>query len=94
MGSLVHDLGLARGDFGRAGELRFRVRTGEARVPRALDADDDAYRGDSVRLDERGNGVGLGDDPLISRLARPLGQRRELHSIHADRLAHDLRYGP
>ena len=45
----------------------------QARLPRALDADDDAHRGHPLRVDGRGHAapLGLGDDPRVPRLPRP-----------------------
>ena len=38
--------------------------------------------------------LGLGDDPRVPRLPRPCPQGRELHPVHAHRVADDLRHGP
>ena len=46
----------------------------QARVPRPLDADHDPHRGDPLRVDEAGHGLGLGDDPRVPRLARALAR--------------------
>ena len=61
--------------------------------PRALDAHDDAHRGDPVRLDEGRDALGLGDHPGVPGFARPRAQGRQLHPVHADRVADDLRDG-
>ena len=42
----------------------------QAGISRALDAHDDAHRGDSVRVDEGRHEVGLGNDSAVPRFAR------------------------
>ena len=44
----------------------------QARLPRALDADDDPHRGHPLRVDGRGHApaLGLGDHPRVPRLPR------------------------
>ena len=69
LGPVVHDLRLARRHVRRARQLRLRLRAGRARLPRPLDADDDAHRGDPLRGDEGGHALGLGDHPGVPRLA-------------------------
>ena len=41
-----------------------------------------------------GHELGLGDHPGVHGFARPRTQGRQLHPVHADRLADDLRDGP
>ena len=94
LGPVVHDLRLARRHVGRARQLRLRLRPVQARLPRPLDADDDPHRGDPVRVDAPGHGLGLGDDPGVPRLARPRAEGRQRHPVHADGVADDLRDGP
>ena len=94
LGSLLHHLRMAWRDLAGARQLRLRLRAGQARFPRPLDAHDDAHRGDSLRVDEGRDAVGLGDHPAVPRFARPRPQGRQLHPVHADRLADDLRDGP
>ena len=77
----------------RARQLRLRLRAGQAGRSRALDADDDAHRSDSIRVDAGGHDVGLGDHPAVPRLARACAQGHQLHPVHADRIADDLRDG-
>ncbi len=68
----------------------------QARLPRPLDAHHDAHRGDPVRIDGRGHAcrLGLGDHSRVPRLARPRAEGRQLHPVHADRVADDVRDGP
>ena len=80
LGPVVHDLRLARRHVGGARQLRLRLRPVQARLPRPLDADDDAHRGHPVRVDGPGHAVGLGDDPGVPRLARPRARRASTSS--------------
>ncbi len=89
----MHDLRLARRHVRGARQLRLRLRAGAARLPRALDADDDAHRSDSVRVDGSGHAVGMGDDSAVSRQPRSHAEGRERDSVHADRVVDDLRHG-
>ncbi len=65
----------------------------QARFPRPLDAHDDPHRSDPIRIDEGRDDVGLGDYPAVPRFAEPRAQGRQLHPVHADRLADDLCHG-
>ena len=46
-----------------------------------------------VRIDESRHELGLGNDSAIPRFARSRTKGRQLHSVHADRVADDLRHG-
>src|SRR5208282_6868776 len=93
MGPVLHDFGMARGYVGGARQLWLRLRAGQAGIPRALDADDDAHGSDPLRVYEGRDEVGLGDDSAIPRLARPHGQGRQRDSVSADLVDADLRDG-
>src|SRR5215813_5299668 len=92
MGSLVHDFRMAWRHFGGARQLRIRILPGQARFPRALDAHYDADRSHPVRGEEEGDELVLGDRPSVPRFARTSAKGRQLHSVHADLIADDLRY--
>ena len=67
----------------------------QAGVQGTLDADHGAHRGHPLPVHGGGHvaQVGLGDHPGVPRLAGPRAARGELHPVHADRVADDLRHG-
>ena len=94
VGSLLHDLRLARRHIGGPRQLRLRLRAGDARRPRPGDAHHVAHRGHSVRVHEGRHDLGLGDLPGVAQDAGAHPQGCELPDLHARRAAHDLGDGP
>ena len=93
LGSVVHDVGLARRHERRHRQLRVRLRAVPAGGSRSGDAEPVPQRSGAAEDDAGRHAVGLGDVPAVPRQRGPHAQGRQRDGVRAARAALHVRRG-